>query len=100
MSELSREDQLIIETRMEMMRPLIEDLSKIRLDRDAWQRKAEALAAALASFSLRRKSCDETYNGGHRGDKCEAFHHGMNTVFNVYDEYAKAALVEYRGDGK
>jgi hypothetical protein len=30
-----------------------------------------------------RSACHATYNGGHEGDKCDAFHHGMDTVFNV-----------------
>lgn len=35
------------------------------------------------TWETMRASCHATYNGGHHDDACrDAFHHGMDTVFN------------------
>ena len=42
-------------------------------------------ATTLAEFATRRDSLHGTFNGGHSGKEWEAFHHGMDTVFNCID---------------
>lgn len=63
------------------------------IDHSELESENKRLRAALENFSEMRKSVDDTYNGGyHEKETNHAFHHGMMTVFNVYDAFAQAAL--------
>jgi hypothetical protein len=45
---------------------------------------------SLVEFAKRRDSLHATFNGGHREKETnEAFHHGMDTVFNCIDAEVK-----------
>lgn len=60
---------------------------------DRWRAHAEALAGALEAIESERAGCHATYNGGHHNDgHLEAFHHGMDTVFNALQQHVFFAL--------
>jgi hypothetical protein len=47
----------------------------------------------MASLDNRRAGAHLTYNGGHREESAHAaFHHGMDTVYNILDGHAEQAL--------
>ena len=51
MSTLTKEERLIIESRMEMMRPLIEDLAKTKTERDLLKSQLATAREALEEIS-------------------------------------------------
>jgi hypothetical protein len=57
--------------------------AELEKERDGWQDR-------IRSLHFRRKSFHDTYNGGHRDEvPLEAFHHGMDTVFNWLESFEK-----------
>lgn len=53
----------------------------------------------LAWYANKRALFHATYNGGHHDDKCrEAFHHGMDTVFNALEGDAKKMIALAKTD--
>lgn len=66
--------------------------------------KAEALPSylvdlkALAEF---RKSCHDSYNGGHHEPATnEAFHHGMDTICNILEDWVAKQATQRAAGGR
>lgn len=58
----------------------------------AKQKLAEERLRVLESLAKDRQACHDTYSGGHHSDgHYDAFHHGMDTIFNYIDGQLRAA---------
>ena len=68
-------------------RPVMENRAEISL----LQEQVENLKRTIAKFKRfpeQKDMCHATYNGGHEDEQArKAFHHGMDTVFNVFAHF-------------
>lgn len=54
---------------------------------------ADAILTLFEQELPDREYCHNTYNGGYRQkSECDAFHHGMDTVFNMLDDICLAEI--------